>query len=247
MNTKALALIAALAIPSYGAVSVDTGADQDRLSAVVAGCPSSTNKATYTMWVYNGTGSPPNYMGYFESRSVSLQGFLGNDAAPQRLNCAWTGTEYGLDSGLFVPLNQWTLLTCQVNGTARRTAMYGRHGLIKAYSFTGSDTTQSLNGTYVWGADTAVLGSREFGGWIGETRIYGRALSDQEVEALALGLTSKVSTEGLCAHWRFDEGISGAASGADIFRDYSGNGNEGTPINGSTAPQWVHQTPINYE
>lgn len=249
MKNKAIALLLASLAASNGycAIALNTGSDQDRISSVVTGCPTSTNKATYTMWVYDGLGSKPNYMAVFESRSVGLQGVLFNDAATPVLNCAWTGTEYGLSSGLTLPLSEWALIVCQIDGTARRSSVWGRHGLIKSYSYTGTDTTQNLNGTYVWGQDTAVPGGREFAGWMGETRIYGRKLTDQEVEALARGLTSKVSTEGLCGHWRFDERTSGDASGADSIRDFSGKGNEATPISGSTPPVWVHSQPINYE
>lgn len=249
MKIKFLLLIPFLSLNTvFGAVAVNTGADQDRLSGVVSGGITSTNKATYTMWVYNGAGSPPTYMAILESRTVSLQGILLNDAAPPRLNCAWTGNEYSLDSGLFLPLNEWTFVTCQINGTSRRSALYKRSGeLIKEYVYTHTDTTQDINGTYIFGQDPAVPGSREFAGWFGETRIYGRALSNQEIEALAKGLSSRVSTEGICAWWRMDENTVGDIECTGCIRDWSGKSNELSAIVGSTPPVWVHSNPINYE
>jgi hypothetical protein len=70
---------------------------------------------------------------------------------------------------------------------------------------------------------SVIIGGSLFNGLIDEVRIYNRALSEEEIRYL-------YNRGAPIAHWKFDEGKG------NIAYDSSGNGNNGTLVNG---PTWV--------
>lgn len=136
-------------------------------------------------------------------------------------NLSINGVETKLQGNRDVPLNQWTLLTATYDGSLMKTYFNGE--LDTSYSITG---TIEANNVFRIGALCVgcVGASREFTGMIDEVRVYNRALSDIEVQALYNYAPVTL------AHWKFEEG-----SGITAF-DSSGNAYNGTIVN---SPAWT--------
>ena len=113
-----------------------------------------------------------------------------------------------------------------VNGIEVSSYQNSSNGVLSAHS--------DASGTYAIGNNPFTANST-FHGKISQIKMCNRALSSNEVFAL---YSNKLFFTGpsCVADWRFSElgeGIS--ASGVGVFRDYSGNGNVGTPVNSPTS------------
>lgn len=112
-------------------------------------------------------------------------------------------------------------------------------GFASAINFTAP------TGTFEIGSNTGDNDeSRYLEGIVDDVRFYNRQLSSQEMASIALSRSRIAITDGLIGWWKLDEGDDGAtATGTNIVKDYSGQGNHGSPVND---PQWRASEWINY-
>jgi hypothetical protein len=116
-----------------------------------------------------------------------------------------------------VPTGKWIHVVFTYDGS-----------IIRGYLNGGFQTSLSSTFEIIGTAYPFRIGARPYGGYyykglIDEVRIYNRALSEEEIRYL-------YNRGAPIAHWKFDEGKG------NIAYDSSGNGNNGTLING---PTWV--------
>ncbi len=89
---------------------------------------------------------------------------------------------------------------------------------------------------FLIGVDPSTAGTN-FNGIIDDVRIYNRALSPSEVEVIAKGRLKYDSLttpgNGLVGYWPLDDSPDGTSGDGDTFVDRSGNGNNGTGVDGA--------------
>jgi hypothetical protein len=128
-----------------------------------------------------------------------------------------SGTNVETLSSSVIKLNEWNFVVAVWDGSYSKISINGGsfEGVISAPNSPGPfDQPFRIGFSYIGGY---------FNGLIDEVRIYNRALSEEEIRYL-------YNRGAPIAHWKFDEGKG------DIAYDSSGNGNNGTLING---PTWV--------
>ncbi len=106
--------------------------------------------------------------------------------------------------------NTWHHFVGMYNGWSGSFTIYWDGKIVKFT--TGGGVISSEKGTAIIGGRN----NRWFDGWIKEVRIYGRALNDSELMA---NYNGNVTTKGLIAWWKFDEGFG------NIAHDIIGNNN----------------------
>ena len=137
-------------------------------------------------------------------------------------------------SGLSAPTNTWTHIVITYNGSNIITY---KNGGASTNSQSGSgnvDNTTYQNALRIGARNAPGAASAFFPGLIDEVRVYNRALSAAEVQALyksgAQKFTAPPTNLGLVGYWSMNEGTGSYAG------DSSGNRNQGTLTNG---PTWV--------
>jgi len=136
-----------------------------------------------------------------------------------------------VDSSVSVTDGKWHFMSATYDGTTMRIYVDGvQTG--SGTSFSGNLPTQS--GNVRVGADYQSTPGNFFTGSLDEVRIYNRALSASEIQALyksgAQKFTAPPTNLGLVGYWSMNEG-TGTVAG-----DGSGNGNRGILTGG---PTWV--------
>ncbi|MCI0707642.1 MAG: FG-GAP-like repeat-containing protein [Ignavibacteriae bacterium] len=181
-----------------------------------------TNNFTLEAWVYpTGSGNLTiidkgfyNYLFSIRSNGENGLGFF-------TINTGW------VYSGGTMPLNQWSHVAVVVQFGTNGVKFYLNGTLFGSGTLPGaiaSDNTEVNIGRQAPGHCDCNL----FNGHMDEVRIWGVARTASEIaESYNQELNS---TNGLLAHYKFDEGAGATVS------DASGNGNTGTLINGLT---WV--------
>jgi len=150
----------------------------------------STSGMTISAWLYapvgtntqnmmmvqikEATGEGLEFYGYYEDY-VALR-WRFDDGSSGRIGCSWSEGEWSMFTGVF-------------NGT--HMILY-RNGVECSSYFTGTNTI-TLNPSDVWniGRNNYGGGQNYFNGSIDDVRIYNRALSEEEIRALYLGLGSQ--------------------------------------------------------
>jgi len=121
-----------------------------------------------------------------------------------------------------VLLSTWTHVTATYDNTGDRKLHIYVNGIESGYSSQGT-VTGTVNDDSGYNLFVGELGNWDYGGKIDDLRIYNRALSPAEVQALYNW------APGLVAHWKLDENTG------TIANDSSGNDNTGTLTN---SPLW---------
>ncbi|GFH47585.1 hypothetical protein CTEN210_04060 [Chaetoceros tenuissimus] len=142
----------------------------------------SLTSATFTCWVKR-NGPDNNYTGLIMSRPNSA--FIGQDVtgigimSNGNIWYFWNNVGYLHDSGLSVPLGQWTMLTVTIG--AGEVKFYKNVATGISHSYNNSPTTIT---NLVIGDEIYANSERFFNGQIATAAIYNRALSDSEVAQL---------------------------------------------------------------
>ncbi len=149
---------------------------------------------------------------------------IGRDGSFHGLWCGFgIGGEYVERGAELAPERlldgEWHLVAATFDGAAIRLYADGKQ-------IGSSEVEGQLDTEGRWGAEIGSLAGRGefFAGAIDDVRIYGRAISAKEMESLAAAEAGAVS-EGLVAHWNFDDNTTDAVSGE-----------AGTPVGTETAP-----------
>ena len=148
----------------------------------------------------------------------------------------WAATDAAVyDSNTVVPNGQWTHILVTYNN-ASKTATFYKNGV-----FDGSQVTANTIGnggtTFYIGNDGRDGAGYPFDGLIDEVRIYNRALTAAEIQALYKSGAAKFappSNTGLVGYWSFDDGAGLSAT------DFSGKNNTGVFPGGTANPTWVN-------
>ena len=148
----------------------------------------------------------------------------------------WAATDAAVyDSNTVVPNGQWTHILVTYNN-ASKTATFYKNGV-----FDGSQVTANTIGnggtTFYIGNDGRDGAGYPFDGLIDDVRIYNRALSAAEIQALYKSGAAKFappSNTGLVGYWSFDDGAGLSAT------DFSGKNNTGVFPGGTANPTWVN-------
>ena len=165
--------------------------------ATIDGLPLNGNELTITAWV-RPDGIQPEYTGIVMSSGGPAAGF--NFRPNMELGYHWPDGAWWWSSGLIVPADEWSYV-----------AMVVRPEGITLY-LNGQSATHTFNVPEVDFREVATLlgryrdwDSRNYKGRIDEVRIFGRALTAEEVR-LRRHLTSQPEEEpGLLAYYQFNE------------------------------------------
>ena len=160
-----------------------------------------------------------NSMRFFRSWSISPGQWRTNSifTLGEKFNVIYT---YDATNILDVPAmyyNGSSLAVTQVNGPV------------------GVSPVDDSTGPLVIGSDTMGNGNY-FNGRIFEVAVWDKILTDYEIQRLSRskvkGFASQISPSNLKAYYLLDQAPNGAvAATSRMFRDISGNGNHGTPVN----------------
>lgn len=180
-------------------------------------------------------GDPTNHLS-----AVFMSTYNDNDYAYD--NHKWDIASYSVWGGpggntLDNVLNQWSHLAVIRNGSTFK--LY-RDGLEKN-TWESNLSLADSDGSMLFGASQNHEGlpshlDATYGQYLGlldDIRIWNKALTQEEVQA---NMYKEIKPQdGLVGYWKFDEG-SGVTA-----KDSSGNGNDGTLVNG---PTWTAETPF---
>ena len=164
-------------------------------------------------------------------------------------------------STLVVTRNDWNHVLCTWDGstTASNVHIYVARALNNwistevLYNTTTNGATPTNNANNIIRIGNNQTGSRTFDGKINELAVWTSVLSTQE--RLLLGISKikriplQVSPSTLVAYWPLDESPDGVVSDTpDMFRDLTGNGNNGNPTNfaGGTQPLGAAEEVLSY-
>jgi len=136
-----------------------------------------------------------------------------------------------LDSNYYHGVERWDHVACTYNGSTQSIYV---NGILQ--------NSKSLTGTIITSGTTIELGTYgtgdySFNGWLANHRVYNRALSAAEVqqnyqaEQYRFETPAGPATNGLLLYWDAGNLDSYPGTGTTIY-DLSGNGNNGTLVNG---------------
>ncbi len=209
--------------------------------------PASNNRPSLSL-----TGNMTTSVWMYSTSTSAIQGVIRNgqgtdeqysiyyDGGNQRIGFGWyDGSAFqGLASTVgSVPRNQWILVTVTRTGSAL--AFYANGVPVGTATFTSAPNTPSI---FTIGGTNS--GSQAFVGKLDDVRLYNRALSAAEVQALYKAGETKAQTSsapltngstlqsGLTGLWTFDGNDFSIPQG---ILDKSGNGNSGYFIGGATS------------
>ena len=142
-----------------------------------------TNTVTLTAWV-NPDVTPAANAGLVFQRGNGVAGLNFNGASHLGYNWNNDAATWGWDSGLALPLNQWTFVALVVSPTNATIYMYNTNGNASA-NFVHNHAPAPFAGPLAIGADTVFTGGgRTFDGFIDEVAVFKRALSSDEIIGL---------------------------------------------------------------
>lgn len=216
-------------VPSYGAMHCNGNGIEVPTPGVPAG-----SSFTFCFWVYvNGGGG--GFSTFFDSPVRSMALFV-NNAAPGTITFSGSLSPTAGNTNIYTGSGWHHYLQVRDSGAGTLTAY------VDGVSFySGADVGNSPAFTLYLGENPSCCGSL-YDYVIDDVRWYQRALTSQEITALATSRSRLLITDGLYGWWKLDEGTDGATA-AGTVKDSSGNGNNGT-IGGS--PVWAASTWINY-
>jgi len=186
----------------------------------------STNTMTITGWVYP-TGPVVNWSGLIFSRGGTLATGL-NVSGNGRLGYHWNDAFWDVDSGLALPMNEWSFVAVAVQPAQATLYVYNLSNGLQAYTNVATHQVHSFSEGFRIGGDP-VGDDRTFNGRVDEVAIFGSALTEAQIEDLValppLSLSIERSGNEVILTW---------PSGTLYFsEDLSG---PWTPLEGVTSP-----------
>jgi len=148
---------------------------------------SPTNDVTLLAWIYpdDSTGAQQPYTGIVFCRGAGTIAGLICSADGTELGYQWGGVRYSFDSGLVLPVNQWTLVALVY--TTNFTTLYcgTTNGIVLSAVDNYAQPGQTFAASMMIGLDTDVgESSRTFNGSIDDVAFFDRALSAAEIDAI---------------------------------------------------------------
>jgi len=236
---------------AFGAVDFD-GVDDSVLTAVSA--PFQIAVRTVSAWIYPRTAGESNFGIIVSTHESGANGgwlisMCSNDGTecPAISNTIeifnyFTGTDGAWYATTGVTLNAWNhvAVSYDASSTSNVPVIYinGQLMTIGGPTFgtpTGSSEHSSGDVLRIGTFNTAE--DFNFDGLIDDVRIYNRALSAVEIEIIAKGRLKYDSLttpgNGLVGYWPLDDSPDGTSGDGDTFVDRSGNGNNGTGVDGA--------------
>ena len=178
-----------------------------------------SNTVTFEAWIYP-DGGQPDYTTLLKAPSGNTVAILWLPGG--KLGYQWDGAYWNVDSGLTIPLNQWSHIAIAI---APDQATLYLNGV--AFTNTATQVVKAFDVPTTLGTDLDNPG-RAFKGRMDEVRIWNRTLSASELQSrqnCELGITPT----GLVARYNFNQGTAGAANSSETtLTDGSGNSHDGT-------------------
>ena len=148
---------------------------------------STSNSVTIVAWIYSdvsgGPQNPYTAIAYCRGGSTSAGLILSSDGT--KVAYQWAGTRYFFDSGITVPVNQWTMVAMVYTTNATTLYCGTTNGLVLAATDNFTQAGQAFDFTTYIGLDTDLGGSaRTFNGVIDDVAFFNRALSKAEIGAI---------------------------------------------------------------
>ncbi len=145
---------------------------------------STTNSVTILAWIYQDDSAGPQqpYTGIVYCRGGGTSAGLICSSDGTQLGYQWQGTRYFFNSGLVIPINQWTLVAMVY--TTNFTTLYcgTTNGIVLSAVDNFAQGGQSFAAPMMIGIDTDVGEStRTFNGVIDDVAFFNRALSGSEI------------------------------------------------------------------
>ncbi len=182
---------------------------------------------TISMWVKDSTWDDGDLL----SKAADSYAFWSHVGTGMRFG-RQGGSENQWAIGPFPQAGRWVHIVGVSNGS---NALLYYDGVLVATSGASMGTLNN-GGAIAIGAGVGTGDDGYVSAQIDDVRIYNRALSQDEIKALAtVGQTTRtgVSERGLVGQWSFDEGTS------TIAHDFSGNGNDGI-LESMESNDWVN-------
>ncbi|HYG24224.1 MAG TPA: LamG-like jellyroll fold domain-containing protein [Verrucomicrobiae bacterium] len=153
---------------------------------------STNNRVTITAWV-RPDGEQQPFAGIVFSRAAGTIAGLSYNSNATRLAYQWAGNRVNFDSGISLPVGEWSMVALVVTPT-NATLYAGTNQSVRMAVDTFNQPVQTFGGSTMIGLDVSGGESaRTFNGAIDEVAIYERALSEAEIMNLfAAGVGSIV-------------------------------------------------------
>ncbi len=216
----------------YGNAPVLDGVD-DHLT--VSGLSVSTNSTTLTAWIKPNASNNP-WAGIIFSRSGSACGLnLGSDGTDLRYH--WNNNHWSWSSGLSPAADVWTFVALVIEPTQATIYMNDGTGFVSA-TRAASHSPASMATTYI-GRDPNSA-ARSFAGGVDEARIYGKALTQSELQAILEGGAAESPSPFNGATAVNQPEVSwGAAGGATSYNVYFGTSETAVANANTSSPEFV--------
>jgi hypothetical protein len=150
-----------------------------------------TNTVTIAAWINPITDMTSNYVGLvYQRQGLTISGLsYGNSLNHLGYNWNNVAADYNWDSGLTVPVGQWSFAAVVIEPTRATVYLYNTNGQSAAANVQ-PHAMQPFDGTTYIGTDPfGGFGGRNFNGTIDEVSIWNRALSGDQIAALYTAAT----------------------------------------------------------
>jgi hypothetical protein len=176
------------AFPGFEAANTGVGIYSFAYSSSVTAPPLNlnTNTVTITAWINPFSDLTTNYVGLvFQRQGLTIAGLAyGNSTNHLGYNWNNVAADYNWDSGLAVPVGEWSFAAVVIEPTRATVYLYNASGQLAA-AHTVPHAVQLFDGTTYIGTDPAYAdGTRNFNGIIDEVSVWNRALSGDQIAAL---------------------------------------------------------------
>ena len=145
-----------------------------------------TNAVTIAAWINPVSDMTTNYVGLvFQRQNLTVAG-LAYGSSTNHLGYNWNNVaaDYNWDSGLTVPVGQWSFAAVVIEPNRATVYLYNTSGQLAA-AHTVPHAVQAFDGTTYIGTDPSdAVGTRNFNGTIDEVSVWNRALSGDQIAAL---------------------------------------------------------------
>jgi hypothetical protein len=146
--------------------------------------------ATMAAWV-NKAGDQVPDAGILVHRSTDVFGlstYPDTTTGSDMLRYTWKGTHYAFATGLVLPTNEWALVAASITSDAAVLYIRDSAGLRSATNVAAHGDCSFAGNTHIgWDSAGGDLG-RRWAGAIDEVMVFGKPLSDVEINALYLGV-----------------------------------------------------------